>query len=411
MAGGGGSVSSIPSSIQETHEYLLRKANTSDPPKGGVGKDVDQAKQWNPYLYHIAGYASDGTYTTESSVKTAYDPDAYLAIVNDTWDDTQNVLEAISHQADWGGMVEQALGKATGNSTSVFLEDPSLRTSILNTIETTALAVAKHALNDADEGSVFIATESTDDVIDAAVSKATTVLASTPISNAVDAYESRRNPAFLRGLNRFAGAMADIGSVNSSAFVLGMVLAEKDRADDINQFDANIALQTHGRVVETYVAQAGRFSDAQLQMFAQSYREVLTSFFAEVAEIRRGRVAFVNAAAGQMSQVFTSGLDLRFRNTVLKTDISRNAIIAKKEENDKSIDIDVHNAIWRLETYQYAANFIASYQGGVMSPKGPSILQSALSGASAGAGMGTAAFPGVGTAVGAGLGAIVGAFS
>jgi hypothetical protein len=106
-------------------------------------------------------------------------------------------------------------------------------------------------------------------------------------------------------------------------------------------------------------------------------------------------------------------------DSYVKTHIEamRIKIVAKKEESDKNIDIDEQDALWDLEVFQYGANVMASIQGGTVSngPRRPStaasVLGGALSGAAAGAMIGSTMTPAGGLmpmAIGAVLGAATG---
>jgi hypothetical protein len=91
-------------------------------------------------------------------------------------------------------------------------------------------------------------------------------------------------------------------------------------------------------------------------------------------------------------------------------DVNKMKIIAKSEQTEKQLEIEIHEVTWPLDVYTYAGNMLASIgggHGGNAIPK-PSKTQSALGGAMAGASVGTAILPGYGTAIGAVVGGIAG---
>jgi hypothetical protein len=95
-----------------------------------------------------------------------------------------------------------------------------------------------------------------------------------------------------------------------------------------------------------------------------------------------------------------------------QAELNRLKIVAKKEQTDRDIELDVEDALWDIKTFQYGANLLASISGAsVQQDQKPSAAASAiggaLSGAAIGAGIGSAV-PGVGTAIGAGIGAVLG---
>jgi hypothetical protein len=94
-------------------------------------------------------------------------------------------------------------------------------------------------------------------------------------------------------------------------------------------------------------------------------------------------------------------------------DMNRLKIIAKVEQADKDLEIDIHDATWDLDLYKYGEDMMRSIGGGgaVGGVSKPSKTQSALGGAMAGASVGTAISPGYGTAIGAVVGGIAGYMS
>jgi hypothetical protein len=91
---------------------------------------------------------------------------------------------------------------------------------------------------------------------------------------------------------------------------------------------------------------------------------------------------------------------------------NRIAIVAKKEQNDVNIELDVKDELWDFELLGYAGNLMASISGGTTFNKSPSVSGSAiggaLSGAATGALVGASYGSKTGTAWGAGIGAVIG---
>ena len=97
-----------------------------------------------------------------------------------------------------------------------------------------------------------------------------------------------------------------------------------------------------------------------------------------------------------------------FTRTVVES--GRIKIVAKKEQKDMDNTIDINDALWDLEVFQYGANLLAAVSGGTTPTAGginkPSAVASALGGAFSGATVGAQVSGGY---VGAIVGAVVGA--
>jgi uncharacterized membrane protein len=92
------------------------------------------------------------------------------------------------------------------------------------------------------------------------------------------------------------------------------------------------------------------------------------------------------------------------------------AIVAFKEQAGENFRLGAKDALWEIETFQGAANVMASIAGGTVTTTEETAgtggaLGGALSGAAAGASIGTSVMPGWGTAIGAAVGGIGGAIA
>ena len=164
---------------------------------------------------------------------------------------------------------------------------------------------------------------------------------------------------------RFERGMQDINAVVSSAFAIGRALIEENQDRQVAKYSADLHMKA--------------FSD-------------------DAIKVIQLKLEYQRAATAVLAEIY------------------RMKIVAKKEENDTSMEIDQKDALWDLEVFQYGGNLLASIGGGTANTKdlGPSKAQSmiggALSGAAAGAMVGSTV-PGIGTAVGAVGGLILGAAS
>lgn len=112
-------------------------------------------------------------------------------------------------------------------------------------------------------------------------------------------------------------------------------------------------------------------------------------------------------ATGQIVDYYTKRLGTRENMVRMIVELNRISIVAEKEEAEYQIEIDVSEASWDLNVWQYAANVIAAPAGGTLNPgiRTPSTMQSVLGGAMSGAAVGAT----VGGPQGAGIGAVAGA--
>ena len=145
---------------------------------------------------------------------------------------------------------------------------------------------------------------------------------------------------------RFEAGMRDINAVVSSAFVIGRTIIETDADQEVTRNTASHESKLRLHYLPTEVEAASMKSDV----------------------------------------------------TRLMIEAYRIKIVAKKEENDDSIEYDVADAKWDLEVYTYGGNLLAAPGGGVSVPTGKkntaaSAIGGALSGAAAGAIVGTMGGP------------------
>ena len=180
-------------------------------------------------------------------------------------------------------------------------------------------------------------------------------------------------------LPRFRAGMRDINAVVSSAFVIGEALIEEGRDRDVAKYQADL-----------------RTSLTQL-------RTTLT------ADMDKARVA------SKMSMLGMSNDLIRLKGEMLKisgqthVEFDRISIVANQEQINKNVELDAKDALWDLETWQYAANVLAAPGGGTSIPtaaKGNE-FKSALGGAMSGAAAGSAFGP-WGTVGGAVVGGLAG---
>jgi len=94
-------------------------------------------------------------------------------------------------------------------------------------------------------------------------------------------------------------------------------------------------------------------------------------------------------------------------------DVNKMKIIAKSEEAEKNLEIEIHEETWPLDLYTYGGNMLSAIGGGHSGGSGiskPNKTQSTLGGAMAGASAGSVAGP-YGAVIGAVVGGVAGYMS
>jgi hypothetical protein len=233
-------------------------------------------------------------------------------------DDHNPYLELISEDPDVYASIEAI-------DPSTYITDPGLYSTVWNAMHTTAKTKAD-ALFDASIASEYAA------------------------------MEDRQEETLLRGINRLSSGMAEIGAINSSAYLLGLSMLE----------------QQHSRTMA-----------------------------AVSAELSLRKIDFISNAVAQLHTMLTTSIDT-----------GRMRWLAAQEYQTQQLEYNVRSEMYPMELYQYGANLLAAISGANMGAgpmeKAPSKTMSALSGAMAGAAAGTAINPGYGTAIGAVAGGLMG---
>jgi hypothetical protein len=181
-------------------------------------------------------------------------------------------------------------------------------------------------------------------------------------------YNGKIYPAFEAG-------MRDINSVHTSSFVLGRSLLATERGDKMDKFAADLRLQNHAK-----------------------------------------RADLITQAVSEMLRLMIQKVELTRAWTSMTIDANRLVIAAKGDEVTEDKVLDVGEAKWDLEVWQYGANLLAAIGGGTASPQKiegnqmARVVGGALSGASAGALIGSrvGGEGGYGGAIGAVVGGLAG---
>jgi len=165
------------------------------------------------------------------------------------------------------------------------------------------------------------------------------------------------------------------------------------------------AFYDHLNYYELPAISAGAYSANLVQSSAYAIAQMLALQSAtELAT--KASIPLYAAAASE----YTTG-----PRTVLQATLDTNKmkIIAKSEEAEKNLEIEIHEETWPLDLYTYAGNMLSAIGGGRSAgggPPKPNKTQSTLGGAMAGASVGAAAGP-YGAVIGAVVGGVAGYMS
>lgn len=196
----------------------------------------------------------------------------------------------------------------------------------------------EEVITDIDEETTWV------DFIDRALTKADEVLFDeTVLKNARTAFNHRSEDEFVSGVNSLSAWAGGVGSVDSSAFSIGLALLEMERERKVDDFDSTLQF-----------------------------------------ELYKLRGQYMIQGTQQMAQILSMRVSGEQSATATRDQIMKSAVVAKKEQVDRDMEIDVQDGLWDLKLFNYAAQLLAGPGGGVALPKEPSPLVSGLAGAAGG---------------------------
>jgi len=202
------------------------------------------------------------------------------------------------------------------------------------------------------------------------------------------------NDVDSKSVARFESGMQNINAVMSSAFVIGKALIYSERDAQIAKYTADIRLKAWEL--------NNAWKEHRNQVSFQAATGMLDGHLKGIDGYRQ--LALITA------DIYIKGVEFKRALTTMTLEMLRVGIVAKKEEADENLRIDVADAKWPLELYQHGANLLAGIGGGTHTTEGgrkPSTSSSVLGGAMSGAAMGAMVMP-ANPMMGAGIGAILG---
>lgn len=390
------------------------------------------------YVSDLA-YESDGTFLSEPSVlrwliergltdtghnpfvlQDSYDPDTDLALVQTELDTYKTNVAALDQATDFGSAVSTALVNASAVAWSIDaateLDTATTRAlSVFNNMLTTYTPSIISLYQSTHTDANYIASRAISEMIHVA----TETLASEVIDEAVVVYRQRALIQHLRDVNSFAGGMADINAVNSSAFIIGMANMTANFGNAVTDYRTKLALELYDKamtsfvqILEGVVNAMPSFIQTQLQGYLGTMQSQGLILVHALLNEEQNKQQFVAGAVNTVMNALGAKTEHYKAAAIVQADVARMTTVLKKEQLEANLEIDTRETLWDLELFQKSANILSAINGGVVAmPTGPTRTQSAmggmLSGASAGMKIGSM-IPGVGTAVGTGIGALAG---
>lgn len=206
-------------------------------------------------------------------------------------------------------------------------------------------------------------------------------LSSTSITDMVTSFETNKKARFLRDVGVWSASMADVNAVHTSSFIIGLALQQIEFSNSVDQYERELKGNIYNNIVvsaiQTHIKTKGLFllQGSALQQQLSQLKDTLTVDLARI-----------------------------------KIDVERMTMIAKKEQTEHDLAIDVDEALWDFEVYMYAGNLLGAISGAaagrkpMTATKGQSVMGGALTGASIGAEVGGPKGAAIGGVAGALLG-------
>jgi hypothetical protein len=349
-----------------------------------------------------------GSATSPYSGLSAYDPGTDLVAVDTAVGVFKTALDTINDHALYDTIYAQAdsiIDATLAPTLYVPTTDVAAMSTVVSTFKSSVDALAYHTDFD---------TMST-----AALSEANNAV-SVNISSAIHDFSDALDTEYTGKLTpAFEGGMRDINAIMSSAFVLGTSLLATEKANKISKYGTDVTVAMLDKRIETYTKGIGTMA----QMNKDKYDKLKEWATLSLEQKKTGIAAnndftgiqfkqgdLINQAVSEMLRLFIQKVEFTRTYAALVSDTKRIKIAAENDEGLENKAIDVNDAKWALEKFQYGANMLAAIGGGTAQPpkmegsQMARIIGSGLSGAAAGSMIGSR----VDGDSGGGWGAVVG---
>ena len=337
MSGGGGGTA--PTYLQTYHQAILEgydSTNTwaSSFAWGSTFANNPSALRW--IIEYGLTDVGGNPYTGVSS----YNPDIDFSEIDTALSELNSDLDNINPSTDWGNIVDVADAK--------FDEDMEYYDvdTMVDFVISRARSVGNEVLMDA-------------------VNAVITNLRDELVSSALNDLRNRQRNEHSRAVNKFVAPMADVNAVNSSAFAIGMAILEKDYEDRIAEIDTQYTLPMSRELFNGF-----------LSVFVEQLKEHVAYY----KDTMKARLLYDDTSVRAMIDLtrLKTLSDIDFVKTYV--DAKKSRVIAKTEEYERNLAIDVEEGRWDLSLLTEASNILGNPVGAI-NPKQiqPTRVQTALS--------------------------------
>jgi len=310
----------------------------------------------------------DSSFTKANEKIDVYDPDSDLY-------PESNVTEGI-------------LAKASGEATRAASE---IVTAALGELEdSTDTGIVDKAIAKAATISSAIITQ--------AITQAEDVLNSSPIQEVSEAFEDRAKRRYYKSVNRFTGRLSMINATNSSAFIIGLVLLDRELSQEVAEFESNLSYNLYIKTVDLYSSLYQAVKDNyerlaqtltanQLNLYQSVVNGNLQANLQSNLQSQALKQNLALNAAQSMAVMFTQQNQYKTEHSRLKLEQERIGIVANDDFYRQTMNLKVKDSLFSADLIQKGINVLAGGYGGTTTTKDLPLseAQSALGGAVGGA--------------------------
>jgi hypothetical protein len=378
MGSGGGSMGSVdyPEYMKNFHSAMLDGGGV--PPAHSVSLSVAEAVNT---AHATSPYAS----------LAAFNPDTDITAMETAVGAVSTLATALAYHADYDAM---------SNAGRAQIDIIAPQTSVNQAVTDFKNAVAALSHN-TDYGAM----------IDAIVAKIdTTIIPAAYITAKIAAFTADLDTAIdTDTYARFRAGMRDIGSVLTSAFVIGEANIEAEKTRQVAKFlaDLNFLVQSERKDLLKDGTQR------TVQLLVNKVQQLGTAADVDL-RLQASKADQVSRAIAAMASMLQNKLEFTRIVAALTVEQRRIKIVAKNEQEGRDTEIDAADLTWDLNIYQYASNVLAGIAGAVSGPKSDrnkvgTAIGGAMTGAAAGYMVGTSSWF-ASTTTGAEMGSAAGGY-
>jgi len=332
------------------------------------------------------GGGTDDTATNPYFSANVYDPDNDITAAQTEVTKYVDAVAAMAPDTDWQGYTSIAKTE----SVNKYPTGNVAMSTIIQGIVTEAITDAATTIDTIREGVVG----DINSLMNSALTQLEVMLTAAPVKDMIAEYQRNAETAHLRSVSRYAGGMAEINAVQSSAYLIGMALMEAEHVQSVDQFSAQLSLQLYNTIMSQYFATHGRYTQEELGTFVDRFNNHVRTEGARLVQNDALKGQMINKGAMDIASIAFSQIDHDRLAATVQADMSRTKIIAKNEELKQGVLYDAEDWLWDLKVYQYGSNVLSGIStGGQVLPESPSQMSTTLSGAMAGAAVGATLGP------------------